>query len=130
MALALLDVVVLRGERVDQESISLSSDQPALLEIQRPGEEHLLEITTRQRRSGESRGRSVEYRLEDPEGRILAEESELVTRKKRFVRFTPDVAGEYRLYVRDPGLLGQRRGTARASVYVNDRRVLAHLFSF
>ena len=34
--------------------------------------------------------------LIDPEGRILHEQSEIRSRKERFVEFTPTVAGEYR----------------------------------
>ena len=130
VAVALLDFVVLRGEHVDGATVRLSSDDPALIEIHRVGEEHLVEISTRRRRGGETRGRSVSYRLEDPEGRIIIEESELVTRKKRFVRFKPEVSGEYRLFVEDPGILGRSHDSARVSVYVNDRRILGRFLPF
>ena len=130
IALSLLDFVVLRGERVAVATVRLSQDDPAVIEIHRVGEEHLVEISTRRRRGGETKGRSVSYRLEDPEGRIIAEESELVTRKRRFVRFEPDVSGEYRLFVEDPGLLGGSDGSAHVSVYVNDRRILARFLPF
>ena len=130
IALAFLDFVVLRGERVDGTSVRLSPDDPALIEINRVGEEHLVEISTRRRRGGETKGRSVNYRLEDPEGRVIAKGSELVTRKRRYLRFEPDVSGEYRLFVDDPGLLGGSRGSAQISVYVNDRRILGRFLPF
>ena len=129
IALALLDVVVLRGERVAGASAPLSGERPAVLEIVRTGEEHLIEITTRRRRHGETKGRSIDYRLEDPEGNVLVEESEVVTRKKRYVTIEPEVAGEYRLFVVDEGFFGPGSGSANVSVYVGDRRLLRR-FSF
>ena len=129
VALALVDFVALRGTRVDHASVRLTGDEPAVLEIERAGEEHLIEITTRRRRHGETKGRSIDYRLESPDGRILFEESELVSRKDRYLSFEPEVAGEYRLYVEDRGLLGSSSGSAAVDVYVNDRRILRR-FSF
>jgi hypothetical protein len=129
IALALLDFVVLRGDRVDHASARLAGDEPAVLEIEQPGQKHLIEITTRRRRSGETKGRSIDYRLEDPDGSILLEDSELVSRKKRYLSFEPEVAGEYRLYVEDQALLGSSSGSASIDVYVNDRRILRR-FSF
>jgi len=123
-ALALVDFVVLRGERIDSARPSLSSDAPVVLTIDRVGEEYTVEIGTRVRRQGETKGRSIDYRLEAPDGRVIAEESELVTRKRRFVRFTPDVPGEYALTVEDEGLFGGTYARADVVVYVNDRRVL------
>ncbi len=119
-----MDFVALRGEQVGGATVRLSSDDPALIEIDRVGEEHLVEISTRRNRGGETKGRSVNYRLEDPKGRSIVEESELVNRKSRFPRFEPDLSGEYRLFVEDPGLFGGGHGSARVSVYVNDRRIL------
>jgi hypothetical protein len=130
ITMALLDFVVLRGERVDGDTVRLSSDDSALIEINRVGEEHLVEISTRRRRGGDTEGRSVSYRLEDPDGRIVVEESEFVSRKRRFVRFKPDLAGEYRLFVEDPGLFGGSGDSARVSVYVNDRRILGRFLPF
>ena len=127
IALALLDFVVLSGERVAHGSARLSGEEPAVLEIARPGEVHLVEITTRRRRSGETKGRSVDYRLESPDGEILVEESELVSRKDRYVSFVPVEAGEYLLYVEDQGLFGSTSGSASIDVFVNDRRLLRRL---
>lgn len=127
IALALLDLVVLRGDRVDHASARLTGDQPAVLEIDRPGQEHLIEITTRRRRNGETKGRSIDYRLEDPNGRVVLEDSELVSRKQRYLSFEPEVAGEYRLYVEDEGLFGSSSDSASVDVYVNDRRIMRHL---
>ena len=72
----------------------------------------------------------MNYRLEDREGRILAEESELVSRKRRFVSFEPESSGEYRLFIEDPGLFGEGYGSAQVSVYVNDHRILGRFLSF
>lgn len=130
IALALLDIVVLRGEHVDGATVQLSEDRPGLIEIHRVGEEHLVEISTRRRRGGETKGRSVHYRLEDPDGRVIAESSELVHHKTRYIRFEPVTTGEYRIYVDDSGLLGRSRGSASVSVYVNDRRILARFLPF
>jgi len=127
VALALLDFVVLRGDSVASDTARLSGESPAVIEVQRVGEEHLIEITTRRRRNGETRGRSVDYRLEGPDGRVLLEESEIVTRKERYATFEPTVAGEYRLFVSDEGLLGSGSGSARVRVLVNDRRLLRRL---
>ena len=55
IALALVDFVVLRGEHVYGATVRLSSGDPALIEISRVGEGHLVEISTRHRRGGRSR---------------------------------------------------------------------------
>ena len=130
VALALVDFVVLRGDHVGSDTIFLYSDEPAVIEIDRVGEAHLLEISTHRTEDGETKGRSVNYRLEDPQGRIIADESELINRKKRFVRFEPLSAGEYKIFVEDPKLLGTSSGSSRVSVYVNDRRILARFLPF
>jgi hypothetical protein len=124
VALALVDFVVLRGDRVDSATVPLGDDEAVPLLIEHAGQEHLVEITTRLRRGGETRGRSVDYWIEDPEGRVVAEESEIVTRKHRYVRFVPEAPGEYWISVEDESLFGTRRGSARVEVYVNDRRIL------
>lgn len=129
-ALALVDLVVLRGDRVASDSVSLASGPPAVLEIEHVGEPHLVEISTRLRRMGETKGRAIDYRLEAPDGRVIADESEIASRKRRFIRFVPEVAGGYELHVEDEGLFGGTRGRADVAVYLNDRRVLGpRLFS-
>jgi hypothetical protein len=130
VALALVDFVVLRGDHIDSETIFLYRNDPAMIEINRVGEEHLLEISTRRTENNGTKGRSIKYRLEDSQGRVVAEKAELVNRKKRFVRFEPLLAGEYKVFVEDPGLLGTSSGSARVSVYVNDRRILARFLPF
>ena len=107
-----------------------NSEDKRGIEIDQVGEEHLVEISTRRRHKGETAGRSVSYRLENPDGRIIVKESELVTRKRRFLRFKPDLPGEYRLFVEDPGIFGGSHGNARVSVYVNDRRLLGRFLPF
>jgi hypothetical protein len=129
-SLALVDLVVLRGDRVDSASAPLSAGAPAVLEIERAGEEHVVEITTRVRRMGETKGRSIDYRLEAPDGRVIVDESEIASRKRRFIRFVPEVAGGYELHVQDEGLFGGTRADADVDVYVNDRRIFGpRLFS-
>lgn len=129
IALALVDFVVLRGERVAAGSAPLSGDRPAVLELAATGEEHLIEITTRRHRQGETMGRSVDYRLVDPDGNVLVEESEIVSREKRYLTIDPAVPGAYRLFVEDEGLLGSSSGSARVAVYRDDHRI-SRRFSF
>lgn len=130
VALCLIDLIALRGERVAYDTVSFDGGEPALIEVTRPYEKHLVEVTTRYRRHRKTRGRAVALRLLDPEGATVYERSELRARKTRFFSFTPMVAGEYRLEVEDNGLLGgSTRGSAGVAVFVNDRRVLGRLFS-
>ncbi len=50
--------------------------------------------------------------------------------KTRYFRFTPVVAGEYTLAVESNGLfVKSTRGSADIDVFVNDRRILARVFS-
>lgn len=129
--LALVDLVVLQGERVATATVRLSARDPATIEISRVGEEHLVEISTRRRVQGESEGRAIRYRVESPSGAVVYEDSEFVTRKKRFFEFVPGEAGVYRFFIEENmNLLGSTTDTARIAVYVNDRRILARLFTF
>jgi hypothetical protein len=130
-ALFLVDFVVLRGEQVAYDSVSLSGSDPAVLRLDRVREDHLVEVDTRKRVNRKQRGRAVKLRLEDPEGRLVYQSSELVAHKERSFSFTPTDAGEYRLYVEPNSLLGgSSSGSASVSVYVNDRRIFKPLFSF
>lgn len=130
VALALMDIVVLRGERVGRASIPFDRDEPAVFRLERIGERHTFEITTRRYRRGEHLGRTVGWRLEDPHGQVVVEGSEITAHKERFFDYTPTVAGDYTLHVEDEGLVLQsRRGSARVDVYVGDRRILSRLFA-
>jgi hypothetical protein len=130
-ALFLVDFVVLRGEHVATDSVSFYSNEPAVLQLDRVGEEHLVEVDTRKRVNRKQRGRAVKLRFEDPEGRLIYQSSELVAHKERSFSFTPTAAGEYRLYVEGNNLLGgSSSGSARVDVYVNDHRIFGRLFSF
>lgn len=122
--LALVDVVMLRGDRVTSAVVRLDASDPVGLAIERAGEEHLVEIETFRRRHGDTEGRSVDWWIEAPDGRIVAEGAELVSRKRRYARFVPEVAGEYWISVEDEGRLGAVHDSARVTVYVNDRRIL------
>jgi hypothetical protein len=129
LALFLVDFVALRGERVAHDRADLGGE-PALLEIQRVGEKHLVEITTRRRHHGETHGRTIAWRLEDPSGIVVQQDSELTVHKERYFSFTPNVPGRYTLHVEGSGLVFKSgSGSADVDVFVNDRRILARLFS-
>ena len=129
VALFLVDFVVLRGERVAYDRADIGGE-PAFLEIQQVGEKHLVEITTRRRHHGKTQGRAIAWRLEDPSGIVVQQDSELAAHKERYFSFTPSVPGEYALHVEASGLgFKSARGTADVDVFVNDRRILAQLFS-
>jgi hypothetical protein len=131
VVLALVDMVVLKGEFVSSASISLQPDtSPGIIEISRPGEKHLVQISTRRRVRGEYVGQSVAWRLVAPDGTLIEEESELLSHKKRFFEFLPAQAGPYALHMEESTLLGSARGTASVSVYVGDRRILGPLLGF
>ena len=129
--LALVDMIALQGERVDSTTTRLSARHPATIEISRVGEEHLVEISTRHRVHGESKGRAIRYRVESPSGVTVHQGSEIAARKKRFFEFVPEEAGAYRIFIEENmTLLGSTADTAHIAVYVNDRRILARLFNF
>ena len=129
LALFLVDFVALRGERVAHDRAAIGGE-PALLEIQRLGEKHLVEITTRRRQHGKTQGRAIAWRLEDPSGIVVQQDSELTAHKERYFSFTPNVPGQYVLHVEGGGLVFQSTsGSADVDVFVNDRRILARLFS-
>ena len=128
-ALFLVDFVALRGERVVQDSASLGGE-PALLEIQRVGEKHLVQISTRRRHHGKTQGRAIAWRLEDPSGNVVQQDSELAVHKERYFSFTPNVPGQYVLHVQGGGLVFKSAsGSADVDVFVNDRRIFARVYS-
>ena len=128
-ALLLVDFVALRGERVAHDRAFLGGE-PALLEIQQVGEKHLVEITTRRRQHGKTQGRTLAWRLEDPSGIVVKQDSELTSHKERYFSFTPNVPGQYVLHVQGGGLVFKSAsGSADVDVFVNDRRIFARLFS-
>ncbi len=120
-----VDTVFLKGEFVARDPAELSGMSPAVFSVSRVDEPHLVEIRTRRRVSGEYRGRKVSWRLVDPDGITIREDEELLDHEERVIRFEPAMAGEYKLYVEDNGLL-LRTETASAvvTVTVNDRRIL------
>ena len=131
VALALVDSIALRGDPVMSGSASLRPDSsPVQIDVTRPGEKHLVRITTRRTVRGETRGKSIAYRLLDPEGRTVAEESEALSHKVRSFTFVPDAAGSYALYTEETTLIGNGRGSAFVEVTVNDHRVLSRLLGF
>ena len=129
VALFLVDFVALRGDRVAYDNAAIGGE-PAFLEIQRVGEEHLVEIATRRRHHGKTLGRTIAWRLEDPSGIGIHQDSELTARKERYFRFTPSVPGEYVIHVQGAGLVFQSAsGSADVDVFVNDRRIFTRIFS-
>lgn len=131
MVLALVDFVALKGESVGGGSVSLQAEAtPLALSITRIGEEHLVQIKTRKEVRGESKGRAIAYRLMDPSGVTIVEDSEILSHKQRYFSFTPTEPGDYTLHVEGSGLIGSGRGTGYVSVAVNDRRVISRLLGF
>ncbi len=126
-----LDFVVLKGETVASGSVGLRVDgDPMVFSISQPLEEHLVEISTRKRERGETRGRAISYRIVGPDGNTVLEDSEIVNRKKRFIEFVPLEAGEYTLHAEEVKLLGGERGRGYVDVTVNDRRILSRWMRF
>jgi len=131
LALVLVDFIALKGEPVASTRVSLRKDSdPETLTISRAGEEHTVEISTRKRTGGENEGRKIRYRLVAPSGQIAAEDSELVSHKKRYFDFVPPENGDYQLFVEEKKLLGTGNGTAWVDVTVDDRRILSRLLRF
>lgn len=129
--LALVDSVALRGELVDTTSVRLSSGTaPGTIAVREPGREHTVVVTTRVRRSGETVGQAIAWRLVGPEGELLDEATELASRKRRFFSFVPTAAGEHALHIEKRALSGGSRGSAQVSVFVDDHRVLGPLLGF
>ncbi len=126
-----VDYVALQGQRVASGSTSLRADAPpAVLEIHRAGERHLVEITTRRRVAGEMVGQTIEYRLTSPHGRVIHEDSERWSHQRRAFEFRPDEPGAYTLEAHEKTLPGSRDGTARVQVIVGDRQVLSRWLRF
>lgn len=122
------DFVFLKGEVVARDSAELNGTSPAVFSVSRVGEPHLVEIRTPRRVAGETHGRKVAWRLVDPEGITIAEDEELIDHEERHFSFEPGLAGKYRLYVEDNGLLLRTEtGSAYVSVTVNDRRISKRL---
>lgn len=120
-----VDTVLLKGEFVARDRAELSGMSPAVFSVSRVDEPHLVEIRTRRRVSGKYRGRKVAWRLVDPDGITIREDEELLDHKERVIRFEPAMAGEYKLYVEDNGLLlRSATGSADVTVTVNDRRIM------
>ena len=131
LALVGVDFIVLKGEPVTSGTVNLrAQSEPTVLSISRAGEHHLVEISTRKRVRGETKGQSISWRLVGPEGRLVAEDSEIVSHKKRFFDFFPTQPGDYELHVEETKLIGSSRGTGHVRVTVGDRRVLSRWLRF
>lgn len=130
--LALLDVVALKGEVVAGGSVNLAAEsEPLVLTIDRPYEEHTVEIYTRKSGTGtKSKGRSIAWELVAPNGNVVAEGAELVSHKRRYFDFFPVEPGDYALHAHETKLLGSARGTGNVHVTVGDRRVVSRALRF
>lgn len=121
-----LEWTVLRGDQIAQMTIRLSAKEAGIIKVEQPGQTHLVEIDTR--RGRKSKGKRINMRLEDPDGAVIYESSELASRKERFFSFTPKVAGPYKLHL-ELGMLSGSSRSASVRVFVNDRRVLARIMA-
>jgi len=111
VTLALVDLVVLKGEHVASASIDLRADSsPGILEIVHPGQEHRVQIATRKRIRGEYEGQSIAWTLVAPDGTTIDEESEFISRKKRFFDFRPTQKGAYELHIEETKLVAAAAG--------------------
>ncbi len=129
--LAGIDMVALEGQHVTSGSADLRDDSPPLvLRIDRAGEEHLVEISTRRRKHGETVGQTIAYRLTGPDGTVVHQDSELVNHKKRFFDFVPTEPGDYLFEAEENRLVGGGRGSASVRVTVGDRRILSRWLRF
>lgn len=130
VVLLLLESTLLRGEQVARATVGLGPNEAETLAIDRVGQKHVVEIDTRRRRRGETVGRAIKIRLEDPSGAVVYEDSEWTAREERFFSFTPKVVGPYSISIQPSGVLsGSSSGTASVRVFVGDRRVLSRLFA-
>jgi hypothetical protein len=130
VAVFLVDYVLLRGEHVAHAQVYFDRSEPARIAVDRVGERYLVEISTRKRIHGETRGRRIAYRLEDPRGEVIEQGSELRARKTRYFSFMAVESGEYTLHIEDGGMLMKStHGSARVDVYVNDHRIFGRLSS-
>jgi hypothetical protein len=129
MALVMADFVVLGGERVGGSMVPVGAGRSGVLEISRVGEAHMVEISTRPRMQQRSKGRALSIRLEGPDGSVLYEDSEFVSRQQRYFEFVPDTAGPHRLFLEESmSLLGSGGGNASVTLRVNDRRILRRVY--
>ena len=129
MGLVMVDFVVLGGERVGGSMVPVGSGRSGVLEISRVGEEHLVEISTRRRMQQRSKGRALSIRLEGPDGAVLYEDSEIVSRQQRYFEFVPDTPGPHRLFLEESmSLLGSGGGNASVTLRVNDHRILRRVY--
>jgi hypothetical protein len=130
LVVGLVDFVVLRGDTVARMSVDLRPATPAIVELTRVGEPHVVTIRATRRDRGETKGCSIAYRITDPEGTVIVDEHEFMKRKTRHVRFVPRLAGEYSISVSDDG--GCQRdassgAVASVRITANDRRLMPGL---
>ena len=132
VGLALIDLVALKGEFVAGGTVNLADrSEPLVLTIDRPYEEHTVEIYTRKGAGGtKKKGRSIAWKLVAPNGNVVAEDSELVSHKRRYFDFFPAEPGDYELHAHETKLLGSARGTGNVKVTVGDRRMVSRALRF
>jgi hypothetical protein len=129
MALVMVDFVVLGGDRVGGAMVPVGAGRSGVLDVSRVGEEHLVQISTRRRTGQSSKGRALSIRLEGPDGAVLYEDSEIVSRQERYFEFVPDTPGTHRLFLEESmTLLGAGRGNASVTLWVDDHRILRRIY--
>ena len=130
LLLAGVDFVILRGEHTERATVYFNGPRPARFQVERVGENHLVEIRSPRRVDGEDIGFRLSYWVETPGGEMIPGGSELRPREKRSLRFVPEETGEHEVHVERDGLvLGSSGGSARVDIYANDRRLLPRLLA-
>ncbi|MCP4188105.1 MAG: hypothetical protein GY763_10940 [Gammaproteobacteria bacterium] len=128
----ILELFVLSGEVLLDQKLSLDASKPQILQIERVGEEHLINIKTLYGialNDKDKSGVAIEVRLEGPDGTILLDESEYVPYKRHYYTFTPTMQGKHKLYIKNSeGSLSWSGGNGRLKLYVGDKRVFGPIF--
>jgi hypothetical protein len=121
-ALGFLEMVYLKGEQTAQGSIRIGDQNASLaIHVKTADQKHFVRIYTNKKRT-------LKYQVLGPDDTIAYSNTELAKRKGyRSFTFHPKEAGTYRLFV-DPGVFALGTwGNAKATVYVNDRRILTRV---
>lgn len=125
VAFALLEMFYLKGERIAHGSIKIGDEKASLsIAVNKAHEKHFVQVYTRKERT-------LRLRVLGPEDEVVYNNTELGNHKGyRSFTFRPEKPGTYRLFV-DPGILSIGSwGNAKASVYINDRRVLTRFLGW
>jgi len=123
-----VDFIALRGTRVGNATVHFDRSEPVRFQVARTGQPYLVEIESPRRVDGENVGFRLSYWVETPDGELIPGGSEIRTREKRSFRFVSEESGEHEVHVeRDGLLLASSGGSARVTVYANNRQLLPRL---